>query len=245
MPTSADTRDDDVVGLEGLASQGMSRRQALARIGVGGAVLWASPVLSNVALAGPTSCHPVVLDWDTYALGSTFTSATIQGCTISFGAASFNGTSALAGNRTVVAGPQGAINQRFYRLHQNAITGARQTLTISFSYAVYNVSFTITDVDTENGGWSDRVWFTPVPTSNSKPYTIGDRVIGNGAATGSGNNSGPFRSNNSTNWGNSSNRGNVTVTWAGPITSIVLDFGCSTEESSNQLINISDISFCV
>ena len=53
MTTSADTHDDGVVRDAGLLSEGMSRRQALARIGVGGAVIWASPVLSNVALAGP------------------------------------------------------------------------------------------------------------------------------------------------------------------------------------------------
>ena len=67
--------------------------------------------------------------------------------TISFGAASFTGTTGLAGNRTVVAGPQGGINQRFYRLNQNAVSSAYQTLTINFSYPVYNVSFTITDID--------------------------------------------------------------------------------------------------
>jgi hypothetical protein len=241
MPTSADTHDADVVRSQGLASQGMSRRDALARIGIGGAVLWASPMLSNVALAGPTSCHPVTLDWDTFAVGSTFTSATLQGCTISFAAASFTGTSALAGNRTVVSGPQGGIDQRFYRLNQNAITNAYQTLTISFSYPVYNVSFTITDIDNLDNNWSDRVGFTPAPTSFATPgYTSGARVLGGGTLAN------PFyNANGNSNLANTSNRGNVTVSWSGPITSIALRFWCAAEDGSNQLINISDITFCV
>jgi hypothetical protein len=241
MTTSADSHDPGVVDLEDLGSQGLSRRQVLARIGVGGAVLWASPMLSNVALAGPTSCHPVTLDWDSYAVGSSFTSATLLGNTISFAAASFNGTSALAGNRTVVAGPQGGINQRFYRLNQNAVTNAYQTLTINFSYAVYNVSFTITDIDNQNNAWTDRVGFTPAPTSFSTPgYGSGARVLGGGTLAN------PFyNAANNTNLDNNSNRGNVTVTWAGPVTSIALRFWCAGEDGSNQLINIGDISFCV
>ena len=120
-------------------------------------------------------------------------------------------------------------------------------MTIAFSYPVYNVSFTITDIDNQNNSWSDRVTFTPVPTSNSKPVNNGNpRVIGNGASAGNTNTTGPFRNNNTdTNLDDSSNRGNVTVSWTGPITSIVLDFWCAAEDGSNQRICIGDINFCV
>jgi hypothetical protein len=250
MTTSADTHDDGVVRDEGLLSEGMSRRQALARIGVGGAVIWASPVLSNVALAGPTSCHPVQLNWDSYAVNSVFTSATLAGCTISFTQQFYGGSSSTTSTSgpdwRVIAGPRGGISGNFWHLNQNAVTNGGRRMTITFSYPVYNVSFTITDIDNQNNSWSDRVVFTPVPTSNSKPYTNGTRVLGNGAATGNTNTTGPFRNNAADdNLDDSSNRGNVTVSWTGPITSIVLDFYCSAEEGSNQRICIGDINFCV
>lgn len=251
MTTSADTHDDDVVGSEGLAAQGMSRRAALTRIGIGGAVLWASPMLSNVALAGPTSCHPVQLNWDDYAVGHVFTSATLLGNTISFSQSFYGGSSSTSSTSgpdwQVIAGPRGGISGRFWHLNQNAVTNGGRVMTINFSYPVYNVSFTITDIDNQDNAWSDRVTFSPLPTSNSKPVTSGSpRVIGNGNTTGNTNSTGPFRNNDTdNNLGDGSNAGNVTVNWAGPITSIALNFFCAGEDGSNQRICIGDINFCV
>jgi hypothetical protein len=252
MTPSADTHDDGVVRDAGLLSEGMSRRQALARIGVGGAVIWASPVLSNVALAGPTSCHPVQLNWDEYAAGAVFTSATLGGNTVSFAQQFYGGSSSTTSDSgpdwRVINGPRGGISGRFWHLNQNAVTNGGRRMTISFSYPVYNVSFTITDIDTDNNAWSDRVSFTPLPTSFSTPgYNNGARVIGVGTATnGTNANNGAFRNaDTDNNLSDSSNRGNLTVNWAGPISSIELNFWCGPEDGSNQRICIGDINFCV
>lgn len=101
----------------------------------------------------------------------------------------------------------------------------RQTITFDFGRPVTNLSFTISDVDasgTTNGNtgqYRDAVYVSQAPTS----VVLGDRV------TGSGTTASPWvpnvaTSNNSALDNTTSARGNVRLTYAGPIQSLSVTF---------------------
>ena len=66
----------------------LDRRALLRRMAIGGAAVWATPMLQSVASAqAAASCGPGVLDWDNFTTGSTFTSTIIGNTTITLGIA--------------------------------------------------------------------------------------------------------------------------------------------------------------
>jgi hypothetical protein len=222
-----------------------SRRDALRKLAIGGALAWSAPLIASTAhAAGPTSCVGAEIDFNDYAVGDTFTSATVNGITMTLGPSAFyGGSAARATNRTIIASPIGGIDSRGLRLEQDAVTGGGQEISLTFSQAVYNVSFVVTDIDTLNNGWSDRI-IVVTPTVYSYAAPPGSTVIGNGTASGTTSTTGPFRNTESFNYLNPSNGGNVTLTFPGPLTTFTMRFQCASQQGSNQLINLSNISFC-
>lgn len=250
-PNQAHAAPDDARALDGL-----DRRQALQRLVVGGAIVWSAPLISRTAYAaGPTSCTNNVVDWNSgsFTTGQTFSSTTVNGTTITLGPSSFfGGSAARSTNRTIIASPIGGYASRGLQLEQDAVTNGGQDVALNFSKTVYSVSFTITDIDNLNNGWSDRVAITsPATYTFSVPTTfVGGgptgAVIGNGKNVSPTSNAvGPFRNSNTNfNYSNSQNNGNVTLSFPGPLTSIGLRFSCVSQQGSNQLIKFSNISFC-
>lgn len=229
-------------------SSGLSRRQLLERLAVGGAIVWSAPLISSPAYAaGPASCVNSTLDWNTLGTpGTTFSSATVAGVTITLNPSTFyGGTTALGTNRTIIASPIGGIATQGVQFEQTPINGGGQNISFTFSRAVYNVSFTIADIDTVTGNWSDRV-IVVSPSTFTYSMPTGSTVIGAGTSTGTTTTTGPFRnSNNNLNYSNSQNGGNVTITFPGPLTTFQMKFQCDTiSGGSNQLIKISPIGFC-
>lgn len=236
----------------------LARRQALAKIGIGGALVWSAPLISATAHAQtvPSGCFLRTLDWSTFTLGSTFTSTTVGGVTVSLSTTFGTNTTAQAGNRTIVAGPQGGLTGQFLRLNQTARadTNNGQTVTFTFSPAITSLSFTVTDIDNLNNGWSDRIQVNTagfgytVPTGSS---VIGIGAAGNGTGGtttdgngGSNTGTGSFRNSvNSQNFAPADDDGNLVLTHAGPITSFAFRFWCGSYAGSNQLINISNLTF--
>lgn len=223
----------------------LDRRDVLRKLAVGGAVVWSAPLIASTAhAAGPTSCVGATVDFNDFATGSTFTSATVNGVTMTLSPSTFfGGSAARSTNRTIIGSPIGGISSKGLRLEQDAVTNGGQEISLTFSQAVYNVSFIITDIDRLDGAWNDRVSIV-APTVFSYSIPSGSTVIGAGTATGTGTTNGPFRNPNSLNYNNSQNGGNVLVTFPGPVTVITVRFACGNQESSNQLINLSNISFC-
>lgn len=221
----------------------LDRRALLRRAAIGGAALWASPMLHSVASAqAAASCGTGVLDWDTFATGAAFTNTIIGNTTISMAITGVTNTTLLANNGRILAGPAGGINQKHLRFEMTpdnagATTGSRQTITFSFSNPVSNVVFTFFDIDNVDNAWGDRI------VMNTAGYTFsipaGGQVIGNGT---DGNR---FRnSNGNNNLPASSNQGNLTIRYAGPLTSFSFTYRNQTESGGqNQLISISDITF--
>ena len=247
-PSTTSPHDDALAAADGADAGGLDRRQLLARLAVGGAIAWGAPLIAKTAqAASPTSCVNYTLDWSTLGTpGTTFSSATVGGTTITLDASTyFGGTTGINNNRKIIAAPIGGINSQGIQFEQTPINGGGQNISFSFSQAVYNVSFTITDIDTLSGNWSDRI-IVVSPTNYTWSIPSGSTVIGAGTASGTTTTTGPFRnSNNDLNYANASNGGNVTLTFPGPLTNFKLQFACSTiSGGSNQLIKISPIAFC-
>src|SRR5262249_13946685 len=116
--------------------------------------------------------------------------------------------------------------------------GIGQTITFSFSKSVRNVAFTLYDIDNLSGGWGDRVQMS----TNGYTFSIPSdgTVAGNG---GSGNNQ--FHNTQaSNNLGDGSDQGNVTLTYAGPISSFAFVYrNAANTGGGNMRIAISDITF--
>jgi hypothetical protein len=228
-------------------ADGESRRDVLRKLAIGGAIAWSAPLIASTAhAAGPTSCEGAEIDFNDYAVGDTFTSATVNGITMTLGASSFfGGSAARATNRTIIGSPIGGIDSKGLRLEQDAVNGGGQEISLTFSQAVYNVTFVITDIDNSEGttGWSDRIVIVE-PTVYSYSFPTGSTVIGAGTATGSTPTTGPFRNSENFNYLNPSPGGNVTVVFPGPLTTFTMRFQCADRQGRNQLINLSNISFC-
>lgn len=111
----------------------------------------------------------------------------------------------------------------------------RQDISISFDRAVTGLQFTITDVDRQDGDWSDRITLTGSRTFSGAPDIRGDGTSG-----------APWRPRGSAdNAGNNSGAGNVAVTYAGTIpanTTLVLSFW-NDAGNGNQRVFLSDFTF--
>ena len=61
----------------------LDRRALLRRMAIGGAAVWATPMMQSVASAqAAASCGPGILNWDTFTTGSSFTNTIIGNTTI-------------------------------------------------------------------------------------------------------------------------------------------------------------------
>ena len=219
---------------------GESRRDALRKLAVGGAIVWAAPMIQAsmpAAASASTLCTTHKIDWDLLTVGSTFTATTVSGVTMS-ATSTFSGTTARSTNFTIVGAQQGGINQSALRLEQNPHNGGYQQVKFHFSTPVKNVTFSFFDIDNLNSAWSDRIIIVTTPFTFAVP--------GGSTVNGAGTTASPFKNTQaSNNLPNTSGAGNVQVTCAGPISDFVFRFQCATPENgTNQLIDVSDVSFC-
>lgn len=221
------------------AAKAMVGRRALTR-----GAAWSVPLVT-LAVAAPASaatsgCTPTLgkLDWDLFTNGSnqlnknlttTVSGVTVK-ITITGDAAKDNGTvtSTTTGGQSKV--------MRFY--DQENKTNTSQTVTVTFSKQVQNVSFSLLDVDSQSGfptnAYEDLVTvltpgWTGVKHSNIK---------------GSGTAADPYRAKttNSPSDG-TSNASNVDLSWAGKLTSVSFKYAQDGRVNGGPFIGISDIVF--
>jgi hypothetical protein len=265
---------------DGRPSHEFDRRSMLRKLAVGGSVVWVSPMIARraSALMPPSQCvNGAQLNWSEIfpntnpefgnAGPAVLTNVDGSGVDITI-SSSIVGTTALAGNFDVVDSPHGGITGKSLLLEQRPVPNTDapggggsdglggQTVTITFSTTVRNISFTITDIDNTNN-WSDRITTITAPTSTA----LGGNVIGIGAT---GNGTGGFNTNDQNggsnaatgafrndtaddNLPNSSNLGNLTLNYAGPIAAVSFRYWCggvgAGANSSNQLIRLGNIGF--
>ncbi|MCW2834722.1 MAG: hypothetical protein JWN68_2675 [Nocardioides sp.] len=126
--------------------------------------------------------------------------------------------------------------------------GNREVVQISFARAITGLSFTLTDIDSVDNGFYDRITldgtrnFTVTPRNSTSNY-----VRGNGLDVPETNNAvGPWRQrNDDSSLDLDSNRGNVTVTYPGTIakdTPITLNYW-SSNAGTNQQVFFSNLTF--
>lgn len=233
----------------------MDRRDFLAKAGVGTAAagaLWAVPSVAgfDAAFAGASCARTGNVVWDDYAVGTAWTSK-------SFAAAgshpaltvSTTGPAVLAGTPTpgadngqVAAGTFGGIAANYYILRMTAnTTGEGYSLTFTFSTAVWNLQFTILDIDRQSSGgngWQDVVWVDPVYTTAVGPGTAPNTVAG------AGTNANRWTGTGTANIPDGSTNGNAALTFAGPITSVTINYLSGNRLDVAQRIGIGNLTFC-
>ncbi|MCC5951728.1 MAG: hypothetical protein JJU45_06485 [Acidimicrobiia bacterium] len=224
---------------------GTTRRQLLGRGAALAGAAWVAPQIVSAPAAAAQTCVPGVLSWDDFAVGSTFTNATVNGVNVSMTTVPLPGTTVLPVNNTIRVPPNGSFNSQALQWQQvpNA-SGVGQDITFTFDVPVSNLSFTLADLDDVSGAWSDDViMLTPgytfsIPTV-FVPATPAGNVVGLGTFT-----SPFFNSNPNFNFLNTSNRGNVTINYAGPISTFSFRYrNGPLFGGGNQLIYMLDMSW--
>jgi hypothetical protein len=253
-----------------LTRRTLIRRAAIA----GGAAWTAPVLVDSLASpAAASSCTSSTLNWNSITAGtggttkcsgssssttppcttSSYTTPSVGGVTITFSVVAFSGTTLLSsstnsgdGNLTVRGAPNGGITwQQALQLQMlpNS-TSVGQTVTITFSKSVSQVSFALYDIDNSNGGWGDRVYTSPTPSSLS--FTNAAWTPTTSHVTGACTSASPLSSTDTnSNYGDASSLGNATLTFNGPLTVITLTYyNAVNTGGSNQRIGIGPIKFC-
>ena len=247
-------------------AESLDRRQALQKIGVGGAILWGAPLIAGTANAQAQGsvCGDRTIKWsalnqDPLGLPKT---VVFNDVTVTISEAFYGGTTSYSPSgdpdHDVLTGPYGGVGSAavsFLQLYQSAKNNGGRTLTFTFTKTgpgtpkpVQNIQFWITDVDYDrvdntvpivpgSGNYDDRVTFTPATFTRVNP--AGSNVTGTGGA-------GANAFQNTVNGNVSVNNigGSTRVTQAAPISTFTLDFWCGDRAyNGHHAIFISDISF--
>ena len=231
----------------------IERRTFLRRAGLGAATagaVWAAPSITgfDAAFAGASCAREETLDWSSFANGFAFTSQNYPAVP-GYPAVTLTVTTTLVGtpnptgtNATVQPGTFGSLPGKYYLLQGTpANTTSGFNTTIAFTVPVFNVRFTLLDIDRQNGGgglgWQDRLWFDPTPAGITTVKNDATRVFGTGTSAN------PWTGLQNTNVANGSPNGNVAVTI--PTTSgVALRYRAGDLLTVAQRIGIANITFC-
>ncbi|SEB67153.1 hypothetical protein SAMN04489844_0810 [Nocardioides exalbidus] len=202
---------------------------------------WSVPVVAVAATAPAyaASCgNAETLSWSNYTDGTVFSSAMFGSTKLTLSQSGNLGSD----SGKVLYQDEGGVNPALRFYPTNGVDGSSITVTLTFSRAVKNLSFTILDIDNANNGngstaWRDRIAVTGTPSSVS----VGSRIQGAGTENS------PYRSSGTTQIDNSDPDGNVTLTWNGPLTSVTYRYfqiGAPTGTPHTGLSNISFTTIC-
>ena len=109
-------------------------------------------------------------------------------------------------------------------------TANRVEFTYTWPSSVTNLTFTITDIDF---GDKERVFISPAPTSTSKPASV----------SGSGTSTDPWQGPNPDIDNAVSGNGNVTVTYAGPLSQFTVTMYNGSSPVQNGVIYVAGMSY--
>jgi hypothetical protein len=207
---------------------------------------WAAPAVVAASATPAFAASPCVtqlLNWDSYATGAAPpASIVIAGVTITRSLTYAGGATPNPASGTVLAGPRGNVTGNAFAIAMGATgapvaTGNSATLTLTFSTAIKDLTYTLMDIDRVANSWRDQVSLT---AGFSVVGTLGTNInVGSGAAGT------PWSSTNSNNLGNTDATGNVTVRYAGPISSVSIIYSNGADVSATSMaIFLSDVSFC-
>jgi len=137
----------------------------------------------------------------------------------------------------------GGLGQRglaFFQTRNNNANSTNtygQTVLIDFNgRSVYDLSFTLTDIDSSNNNYTDNIGFSVAPTT---VQLLGSNLQGVGTY---GN---PFKkTGNNFPIAEDNGGGNVRVTFAGPLTTLTMKYW-NSQDDNQQVVYLADISFNV
>ena len=205
---------------------------------------WSIPVVS-LAMAAPamavSGCKMTTgaLSWDVFGNGTKQTgkalATTLAGVTVTV---SVSGDTGAANNGEVTSTTTGGLSKvlRFYDLNNKKDTS--QTVTLTFSKPVQNLSFSLLDVDSQSGllqnAYEDLVVINTAGASAHRHSNV----------KGAGTVADPYRAKNSNSpVSGASADSNVDLSWTGPISSVSFTYKQDGSVSGNPFIGISDLSF--
>lgn len=199
--------------------------------------LAAAMLAAIVMILAGTGAHASSLNWNDRPATNLLTTtdvAVVDGVTVSTSATGAGSAASRTGNilpTTTFNGHTGIIQLTMDANTDNGTVST--TTTFSFSEPVYNLTFTLIDIDGGTAqGWNDTVQFGPVPTAVS----IGSNVAYNpttGRATSRG-------------LAISDTRGDLTVRFPGPVTTVTVQYIADDASGSNpgtQVLGIDDLTF--
>ena len=214
-------------------------RRAVAR-----GAAWSIPVVS-LAMAAPamavSGCKMTTgaLSWDVFGNGTKQTgkalATTLTGVTVTV---SVSGDTGAADNGEVTSTTTGGLSKvlRFYDLNNKKNTS--QTVTLTFSKPVQNLSFSLLDVDSQSG--------TPLNAYEDLVVinTAGGTAHKHSNVKGSGTAADPYRgkTTNSPVAGTSADS-NVDLSWTGPVSSVSFTYKQDGTVNGTPFIGISDLTF--
>jgi hypothetical protein len=216
-------------------------RRAVAR-----GAAWSIPVIS-LAVAAPamaaSGCKLTtgLLSWDVFTDGTDQTGKALAtsggtGVTVTV---SLSGATGADNNGHVTSTSTGGLSKvmRFY--DQNNVNNTSQTVTLTFSKPVQNLSFSLLDVDSaqqrgQQAGYEDLVVVNTAGFTATKHTNI----------IGSGTTAAPYRAKNTNSpVAGSSADSNIDLGWTGPISSVSFTYGQDGSVDGDPFIGISDIAF--
>jgi hypothetical protein len=216
--------------------------------------VWTAPaiVVGVAAPAYAASCTSAYrLNWGTtpYTTSSNSGSATVSATSgggtpvvVTFASTITGSVNRSSENLTVPAttniGGLGAGERGLSLRHTNISSGRsnRQTVNITFSRPVTGLSFTFTDIDS-NESWLSGDFWDRIELSGVRTFVSAANV------TGQGTQAQPWYLNNDDNdLGDTSSAGNVTVTYAAAVTSITVVYW-SNQAGGDQRVFLGDFTF--
>ena len=223
---------------------------------------WAVPVVllsvpAPAFAASPACTAPYKITWGTSAMTartqvgnvqSTVATATVTSGSGTPVTATFSSTPAGtdardATNLTVPnvtnIGGLGAGKKGIAFSHSNITSGRtnRQTVTIIFSREVSGLSFTVTDIDSDNNNGNNNDYWDQIELSGTRSAVKPATVLGTGVLGDAW-----HYTNNNTSLAETSSAGIVTVTYGAPVTSITVDYWSATN-GGDQWVFLSDFTF--
>jgi hypothetical protein len=214
---------------------GVSRRT------VAKSTAWATPLLVTsvaapaYAASGPCVGGEATLVSGTMPVNLTFPPSTVT-ATVGWSSTGAQGDDQTPGETGLVRTVAYSPTWNYLKLHlpRGMTQGDTVTLTLTFSQPVTNLSLTITDIDKETKNWIDEVVVSPLGFTADKAAN----VIGTGTAAD------PFRSQ--VEGGIDSAAGDVTLTWAGPVTQVQITYRAADSQNKSgigQHIGVGKIGF--
>ncbi len=204
-----------------------SSRRTLVR----GAV-WSVPAVALAAAAPAyavsTTCQPVTFDWSTQPTGQVFTRGSVGLTTITM---ALTAVSPLPSNGTVANTTQGNVAGEQLVLSLDPSPTSETTATFTFSAPVRNLQLQIRDIDTGPGSWSDRIQPSAGYTEVARGSAI--TTVGTPAAYAANVNIAP-----------TSDTGNVTIRYAGPISTFSLRYFQGADNGGTAaIVTVGDLTF--